>query len=214
MRPRIQTGRLYKDGTEKYVYSCTLKEKSRCKKCTGKNINGNEIDALLVEKIKNIFISNQKISGELKNIINTKAKIIDKNDEYIFLKNKYEKNQRNLENLIQKIRYVDIDLIDDINKKVKNIKKENEEIAIKLNKYNEEKDINKLEVDVAQIVLDIIENYFDKFRKLDIMDQKKLLRLIINNVFGNGSIVEVNLLTDNLSAFLKPALLPSGENSK
>ena len=131
MRPRIQTGRLYKDGTEKYVYSCTLKEKSRCKKCTGKNINGNEIDALLVEKIKNIFIPNQKISGELKNIINTKAKIIDKNDEYIFLKNKYEKNQRNLENLIQKIRYVDIDLIDDINKKVKNIKKENEEIAIK-----------------------------------------------------------------------------------
>ena len=214
MRPRIQTGRLYKDGTEKYAYSCTLKEKSRCKKCTGKNINGNEIDALLLEKIKDIIAPNQKICEELKKIANTKADIVDKNDEFVSLKSKYDKNQKDLENLIQKIRYVDIDLIDDINKEVKKIKKENEEISIKLNKYNEEKEINKLEVDVAQIVLEIIENHFNKFSELDIMEQKALLTLIINNVSGNGDTVEVNLLTDNSSAFLKSTLLPTGEDRK
>lgn len=214
MRPRIQTGRLYKDGTEKYVYSCTLKEKSRRKKCTGKNINGNEIDTLLLEKIKKIIVPNQKICDELKKIANTKADIVDENDEFISLKSKYDKNQKDLENLIQKIRYVDIDLIDDINKEVKKIKKENEEISVKLNKYNEEKQISKLEVDVAQIVLEIIENHFNKFNKLDIMEQKALLRLIINKVSGNGDTVEVNLLTDNSSAFFNSILLPSGENSK
>ena len=214
MRPRIQTGRLYKDGTEKYVYSCTLKEKSRRKKCTGKNINGNEIDTLLLEKIKKIIVPNQKICDELKKIANTKADIVDENDEFISLKSKYDKNQKDLENLIQKIRYVDIDLVDDINKEVKKIKKENEEISIKLNKYNEERQINKLEVDVVQIVLEIIENHFNKFNKLDTMEQKALLRLIINKVSGNGDTVEVNLLTDNSSAFFNSILLPSGENSK
>ena len=214
MRPRIQTGRLYKDGTEKYVYSCTLKEKSRCKKCTGKNINGNEIDALLLEKIKKIIAPNQKICEELEKIANTKADIVDENDEFVSLKSKYDKNQKDLENLIQKIRYVDIDLIDDINKEVKKIKNENEEISIKLNKYNEEKQINKLEVDVSQIVLEIIENHFNKFNKLDIMEQKALLKLIINKVLGNGDIVEVNLLTDNSSVFLNSILLPTGEHRK
>ena len=130
------------------------------------------------------------------------------------MKSKYDKNQKDLENLIQKIRYVDIDLIDDINKEVKKIKNENEEISIKLNKYNEEKQIKKLEVDVSQIVLEIIENHFNKFNKLDIMEQKALLKLIINKVLGNGDTVEVNLLTDNSSVFLNSILLPSGENSK
>ena len=119
-----------------------------------------------------------------------------------------------IKNLIQKIRYVDIDLIEDINKEVKKIKNENEEISIKLNKYNEEKQINKLEVDVSQIVLEIIENHFNKFNKLDIMEQKALLKLIINKVSGNGDTVEVNLLTDNSSVFFNSILLPSGENSK
>ena len=167
-----------------------------------------------IEKIKKIIVPNQKICDELKKIANTKADIVGENDEFISLKIKYDKNQKDLENLIQKIRYVDIDLIDDINKEVKKIKKENEEISVKLNKYNEEKQINKLEVDVAQIVLEIIENHFNKFNKLDIMEQKALLRLIINKVSGNGDTVEVNLLTDNSSAFFNSILLPSGENSK
>jgi hypothetical protein len=46
------------------------------------------------------------------------------------------------------------------------------------------------------------------------MEQKALLRLIINKVSGNGDTVEVNLLTDNSSAFFNSILLPSGENSK
>ena len=69
-------------------------------------------------------------------------------------------------------------------------------------------------MDVAQIVLEIIENHFNKFNKLDTMEQKALLRLIINKVSGNGDTVEVNLLTDNSSAFFNSILLPSGENSK
>ena len=69
-------------------------------------------------------------------------------------------------------------------------------------------------MDVAQIVLEIIENHFNKFSELDIMEQKALLTLIINNVSGNGDTVEVNLLTDNSSAFLKSTLLPTGEDSK
>ena len=214
MRPRISTNRFDKNGEQKYVYSCTLKEKSRGMKCNGKNIDGNMLDKLLMERIKQLIAPNEKICRELKNIINTKSTIVDENDEYLILKTKYDNNQKSLDSLIQKIKYVDIDLIDDINKEVKKIKKENETIKEQLDIFEENKNLNKYEVDVAKIVLEIIESHFEQFDSLDLQEKKALLRLIINSATGNGDTVEFNLLTDKSSDFLKTNLLPLGEYSK
>lgn len=208
MRPRLYANRKDEDGNIRFFYGCILKEKSKSQKCKGQNIDGNKLDKLLIKKIKELMAPNEKICTELKKIINSKVKVMDENEEYVLLKTKYNKNQKILDGLIQKIKYIDIELIDDINKEVKNIKEENIKIQEKLKEFNKEREVDKLEIDVAKIVLDIIERHFEQFDTLDMLEKKALLRVIINSVQGNGDRVEVNLLTDKTSDFFNTTLLP------
>ena len=104
MRPRLCNNRFDENGDVKYVYSCTLKEKSRGHKCKGKNINGNKADKLLIQEIKKLIAPNEKICNELKKIINTKTSIVNENEEFIYLKAKYDKKQSEMKKKQEKDR--------------------------------------------------------------------------------------------------------------
>lgn len=215
MRPRLQANRYDENGRQKFSYSCTLKEKSRCKKCNGKNIDGRTLDEEIIKKIQGLMAPDSLICTELKNIINTKDNIVSEDEEYINLKTKYDKNQKMLETLIDRIKYIDIDLIDEINKEIKKIKKENEEIGLKLNDFKKQDSIGKIEADTAKLVLDIIEKSFYQFELLDIVEKKSMLRLLIDKVYGNGDKIEVDLLTSNTKkAFFNNHMLPIDVDSK
>ena len=122
MRPKIHTGRVNDLGEERFSYVCHLKEVSKKGRCQGANINGNELDRLLMKKIEEIIAPNNKIYQELERISLAKDIIIEGNRELEVLKQAYDKNQKDLDNLIQRIKYVDIEIIDDINKEIKRIK--------------------------------------------------------------------------------------------
>lgn len=216
MRPKIYSNRFDEQGDTRYSYMCELKEQSRRGKCNCKNVNGNKLDKLLMEKIKELIAPNEKIYEELKKITNSKSDTINENYEILQLKKAYEQNQNDLDRLIQRIKYVDIELIDGINKEVKKIKKENEEIEIKLKELRQNQQINSFDTDVAKIVMDIIKRHFEQFDKLDIIEKRNFLKLLIDSAFGNGENVEINLLntTNNESTFLKSNLFPVGEYSK
>lgn len=53
MRPKL-SGRINSNGEQIYSYLCSLKEKSRMKCCSMNNPNGNSLDKLVIEEIKNI----------------------------------------------------------------------------------------------------------------------------------------------------------------
>ena len=91
------------------------------------------------------------------------------------------------------------------------IKKENEELGKRLSEYKSQEKVNQLEIDVSKIVLEIIEKHFEAFETLDIVEKKNLLRLIIDNVVGNGDTVEINLLSQSSNNFFDTTLLPIGE---
>ena len=74
--------------------------------------------------------------------------------------------------------------------------------------------LNKLEIDVSKIVLEIIEKYFVALDTLDIVEKKNLFRLIVDNVVGNGNMVEINLLSQSPNNFFNNTLLPIGEYRK
>lgn len=217
MRPKIHTGRLNELGEERYSYVCELKEKSRKGKCQSKNIDGNKLDKLLIEKIKELIAPNNKICKELERISSAESKIVEQDEELNYLKQLYDKNQKDLESLIQRIKYVDIELIDDINKEVKEIKRKNQEIKNKmdiLNKKKNNEDIEFSEKEIANIVLEIIEKHFTKFYDLDIIERRNLIKLLINKATGSGDNVEIDLLNTDNTSFFKTELLPAGEYSK
>lgn len=218
MRPKIHTGRIYEEtGKIRFSYMCELKEKSRLNKCDCENINGNKLDKILMEKISELIAPNSKICEELKNISFAET-IANENDELFSLKEAYNKNQKSLENLIKKIQYVDIELIDDINKEVKLIKQKNIQIKEKIDALTNNASNNGVvtfsEKEIAKIVLEIIENHLKKFDELDILEKRNLLKILINKATGSGNDVEIDLLNTDNTSFLRTKLLPTGEHRK
>ena len=216
MRPKIHTGRIYEEtGKVRFSYMCELKEKSRLNKCDCENINGNKLDKNLMEKISELIAPNSKICEELKKI--SFAENIE-NDELVALKEAYNKNQKSLENLIKKIQYVDIELIDDINKEVKLIKQKNLKIKEKIdtitNNVSNTEGVTFSEKEIAKIVMEIIENHFKRFEELDILEQRNLLKLLINKATGSGNDVEIDLLNTDNTSFLRTSMLPTSEHRK
>lgn len=196
MRPKLISKRTDQYGNDRFFYMCHTKEISRKQKCNSKNIDGNELDRQLLNQMKMWFAPNLKIVRELKKLVNNKQEETEENFELDRLNRLYRKNEKDLKSLINRIRYIDIDLIEDINKEIKKIKEENKKIneQIKLlstNQSNYEIEISDYEIE--KLVSEVMNNFFDSFTNLDIMKQRKLLKMFISSAIWNGKTVEIEL---------------------
>ncbi len=193
MRPKIISGRTNIYGEDRFFYMCEIKEISRRHKCDSKNIDGNELDRQLLEKIKTWFAPNAKIAKELKKLdSNQQEKVEDL--ELDRLNKQYAKNENDLISLIDRLKYIDIKVIEDINQEIKKLKEQNEQIKeqIKvLSKVQPNSNLEMTEKEIEKIVLEIIDNCFDVFTKLDIMKQRKLLKMFISTAVYKGETVEI-----------------------
>ena len=216
MRPK-GTGNQPKDAVQKrYYYTCELKERSRGAKCQGANIAGITMDSLVLEKLKEIFVPNSEVYEELKRI--TISKDTKDNAEEIATLNKlYNKNNEAIKNLIEKLKYMDIEIVDYINEELKRLKKENQEIQEKLQKLQKEEQLHKKEKAIektgAELILDIVHNCFDKFNSFDLKFKKDILRILIQDIKGNGDKIEVNLLNTKLEEKTKKLFSDSLEEN-
>ena len=195
MRPKIAHG-------ERFYYICELKEKSRGTRCHSKNINGRALDELMMKKLEKIFIPTSEVYQEL-------SKLTIKKDRIKFdikieeLNKKIKTNDEAMKNLIDKLKYMDIEVIDLINSELKRLKQENKEledelIKLKTNKETEE-NFRDEESKMAELILDIINNCFKTFNYLDIKSKKDILRILIEDMQGSGQNIEVDILNTKIS---------------
>ena len=198
MRPKIHTGRVNKFGEERFSYICSLKEISKREKCKSANINGNELDRLLIQKIQSIIVPNCKIKQELEHLMLFSDNFeFEEKQEIKVLQQMYNKNKRQIDMLVQRIKYVDIEIIEVINQEIKKLKKKNNELAEKLKKISEEVTNLKeeaLKKETEKIAINIMEGYFLKFYDLDIIERRTLLKGIITKATGSGDKVEIDIL--------------------
>ncbi len=78
MRPKL-SGRLNSNGEQIYSYLCSLKEKSRMKCCRMNNPNGNALDKLVIEAIKDI----SEDEAEFQLQLNQSRKILEEDKEEV-----------------------------------------------------------------------------------------------------------------------------------
>ena len=206
MRPKA-TGNQPKGAIQRrYYYTCELKEKSKGTKCQGANIAGITMDALILQKLKEIFVPDSDVYEELRKISVSKDSR-DNEDEIQNLNKLYNKNTEAIKNLIEKLKYMDMEVVDYINEELKRLKKENQDIQEKIQKLQYEKkvqrNIKSVESKGAELVLDIVQNCFDKFDSLDLKFKKDILRILIQDIRGNGDKIEVNLLNTKIEESTK-----------
>lgn len=206
MRPKA-TGNQPKDIINKrFYYTCELKDRSKGAKCHGDNVTGLTVDRLIIDKLKEIFVPNSAIYEELKKISIAKEKK-DNSEEIQSLYNTYDKNKEAIKSLIDKLKFMDNEVIDLINEELKNLKKQNEEIQEKIQKLEDKNENQKqertLESKGAKLVLNIVNNCFDTFDSLDLKFKKDILKILIEDIIGNGDTVQVNMLNTKIEETTK-----------
>lgn len=194
MRPKIAQG-------ERFYYTCELKEKSRGRRCNSRNITGLALDKIVMQKLQEIFVPTSNIYKELSNMAIKKDKIdVETKEEE--LKKKLKTNTESIKNLVEKLKYMDIEVIDFVNDELKRLKEENTKIQHEISELHKSKQ-NEIyykneESQTASLVLDIINNYFKTFDSIDIKSKRDILRILIEEMNGSGQNVEVKLLNTKI----------------
>ena len=195
MRAKMRNKEVDKLGRRKFDYMCELKDKSKKQKCQCKNINGLEADELVLNEIKKIAVPSSKLYKALKNISsNVFNKQNKQNEELKILKSTISKNEREISSLLDKVKYVDVDLLDDISNEIKKLKQANvkleKEIKEKAN-YNYD-EINDKET--ADLLLNILDTYFQSFDTLDLNAKRNMLKTLVSSVTTDGEDIFVNFI--------------------
>ena len=168
------------------------------------------------KKVKKIIfgITSLTLGGAERVLVDLANKMSERFDITIFmlysngeleteLNKKIKTNDEAMKNLIDKLKYMDIEVIDLINSELKRLKQENKEledelIKLKINKETEE-NFRDEESKMAELILDIINNCFKTFNYLDIKSKKDILRILIEDMQGSGQNVEVDILNTKIS---------------
>ncbi len=209
MRPKVRSN---SSGDEvKFTYLCELKDKSRKTKCDHKNLNGNEADRLVTNEIKELTDTKGEYYTSLRNLANGKLNMFDeKSSELYTLNNEKKKNEKDIESLIEKIKIVPADIVDDLAKEIQKLKKANLEIDDKIKLL----DINKSTIiedsENAKLVLNILDTYCKKFDDLDLLQKRTVIKLLISSAYSDGENLFLNLTGTRESS--KLTKFPLGDN--
>lgn len=194
MRPKISQG-------ERFYYTCELKEKSRGKRCNSKNITGLALDKIIIQKLSEMFVPTSDIYRELSKMATKKDKI-DINIQEEELQKKLKNNKQSIKNLIDKLKYMNVEIIDFVNEELKKLKEENKKIEGELCQLEEKQTetyFQNEEGKTASLILNIINNCFKTFEDLDIKSKKDFLKIIIEEMKGSGKNVELKLLNTKIN---------------
>ena len=127
------------------------------------------------------------------------------------MRSEIKKNEKDIDGYLERIKDVDISLMEDITNKIKQIKEINKTLENELYQLTTNKD-KICDKDTAQFVVDIIDRHFETFEDLDVLKQRDIIKLFVKDVITDGENLTINLFgSDNIDNNMS---LPISENSK
>lgn len=196
MYPKIRKDRNY-EGELKFEYLCHMKTQSKKSRCNGKNANGNLVDKLVKDTIKSLSHKNSKFYKAIKELATTDLlELNNPNDEIKVLEMSYRKNQAIIETLLDRIKYIDIELLDSIQNEIKEVRKRNEEIEEKLKLLNRCAPNVINDKETAKIILELLEKQVSRFDDLDLATRRNLLKIFTGSIVIDGDKLIINLIGD------------------
>lgn len=186
MRPKIY-------GSGNMFYICEEKMKSKKEKCSNDNINGDELDNLVLNEVFNYDVDGNSINQQLSNLrkqINNVGSEIDNHLDRLMSQKK--ENEKAIQNLIVALSMnVSPDTVSAINKQIETLSQANVDIDLQMNelankdavKYDMTNNLNTI-----QEVLVYIKN---NFSKLSIENRREYIKQIVDKIVWDGKEVHI-----------------------
>lgn len=187
MRPKT-SGRLTKNGEPAFVYLCSTKEKSKSHLCNIKNVNGNKIDAEVINAIKDSQNTNSDAS---KQIASLKKQLSSVNDNYeeekVVIKDKIKANDNEINLRVDKfIKAQDAFIEEKIKAQISELRTENERLNSRLEELDaltQQNNLSALEFDIISKKLSSVGNSIDDY---SVDEKRKLIKSVIKKVTWDG----------------------------
>lgn len=228
MRPKAARGTFH-DGNPNFYYLCTKKEKSRMQLCNMKNPNGNLLDQLVIDEIKNLTENNHDFIKHLeqgRQIIT--GECADYTERILQINQQLSVNEKEIQGLTTALanaagspaeKYI-INHIEELDSKSQNLKKQIEE----LEQLNSKHALYDVEFDLIKDMISSLKNTIDQ---MTLVQKRSAIRTIIKKIVWDGENAHIYLfsadgeyeLPENLTPILDVSEnyendAPHSENSK
>lgn len=212
MRAKLKNKTVDSEGRRVFDYMCELKDKSRKQKCQCKNINGLEADKLVLEEIKKLAIPTTKFYKALKNLSTNTFNEEDKNTQEVkALKSLIYKNENAINSLLDKIKYVDVSLLDDISNEIKKLKETNTKLEEQIKELTNTNYDEINDKKTADLIINILDTYFSSFDSLDLNTKRNMIKLLVSSIWTDGKDITISFLG---ARNIKDEIFPTGASCK
>lgn len=213
MRPHMTT-RLNKDGEYTYYYSCTMKLRSKGKRCNNKNVNGNELDREVISAVKALAENGDDYFESLKSALSeNKIKAENISNEQTRLEEEIEKKEKEIETLVNNLatasgtgaeKYI-LDKINTLSDEVEKIKAQQNT----LNKENE----NELNLtESVDLMRDMLKSFSAAVDNMTIEQKRQTIRAFVKEVIWDGENAHIVFFgSDYEYPFKKDEMLAEGD---
>ncbi|WP_129597703.1 recombinase family protein [Anaerophilus nitritogenes] len=191
MRPKM--GRIKKNGEKAYYYICEQKEKSKRQNCNMNNVNGNEIDQLVIESIQDLTSETSVLYDIMKKNKITIPLISNKTTSEI---KRLQKNIKIKEKAIQNLVYTlsqgqDRHIINYIMDQINELHKEIEEIEKKITSLQEKKNTIQINENEIKTINNILMSFSELINTLTISKKRNLIQNLIKKIHWDGNVVHI-----------------------
>ena len=207
MRPKL-SARLNAAGENIYTYVCTTKERSRSQACNSKSINGNTLDAAVINVIKDLSKNGENIAQQLQSV---KKRLLTENagysDTIIGIKAKIDSEEKMIASLALALaraegtvaeKYV-LDQIKQSHEKIETLKNQLKQIESMMN----QNELNDIEFD---LIKQMLSNFAKNIDMYTIEEKRAAIKAFVRKIIWDGQQVHMYLFNNDeeidLSALL------------
>jgi Site-specific recombinases, DNA invertase Pin homologs len=198
MRPK-QSQRLNANGEKIYNYLCETKEKTKMQDCRIKNPNGNELDRVVCDKIKEL---SEDSSDFLKGLEKGRTLLAVNSDEYDDklnnLRKNHKDNEKKIKLLLESLTEADgtaasghiINQINELHERNEMLKNQIEDFV----SLTKDHAISDIEFDVMK---EMLKNFSTTFDSMSVEEKRIALKTFIKRVVWDGENIHIFLFGDN-----------------
>ena len=213
MRPHMTT-RMNKDSEYTYYYSCTMKLRSKGKRCNNKNVNGNELDREVISVVKALAENGDAYFESLKSALSeNKIKSENISNEQTRLEEEIEKKEKEIETLVNNLaassgtgaeKYI-LDKINTLSDAVEKIKAQQNTLA----KESE----NELDLtESVDLMRDMLESFSAAVDNMTVEQKRQTIRAFVKEVIWDGANAHIIFFgSDYKYPFKKDEMLVDGD---
>ena len=191
---RVAYGKQYADkNIIKFYYVCSLKNDSGKTRCNNRNVNGIDLDTIIVEKLKEMSVDKGTLISELKKY-KTELENSTENTEFNNISHSIKQNNSMLQNLLHNVSMTtEKEMVELLFERINTLKENNKVFDRRLLHLKEETESQSTTIHSCDAFMKLIKNFSLATDIATVKEKRLLLSSILEKVFVDGDSGKVTI---------------------